>query len=119
MALETSIEWTDLTWNPMDGCTKVSKGCLNCYIARTPPFRMAHRKFDQPGIGGTTGVNLYPERLSAPYRPGPTRCRPRCWPAPGTRLATPTRFASARSKPAGYWTDRPGINIRSRPSLGR
>lgn len=38
MALETGIEWTDATWNPMTGCTKVSAGCDHCYaetIART------------------------------------------------------------------------------------
>jgi len=27
----TKIEWTDRTWNPVTGCTKVSSGCLNCY----------------------------------------------------------------------------------------
>jgi protein gp37 len=29
----TSIEWTDRTWNPVTGCTKLSKGCENCYAA--------------------------------------------------------------------------------------
>lgn len=64
----TAIEWTDATWNPVTGCTKVSEGCLNCYIERTPPFRMAHRKFDKPGIGGATGVKLYSDRLAMPLR---------------------------------------------------
>ena len=27
----TKIEWTDKTWNPITGCTKISQGCLNCY----------------------------------------------------------------------------------------
>ena len=27
----TKIEWTDKTWNPVTGCTKLSKGCANCY----------------------------------------------------------------------------------------
>lgn len=31
---ESSIEWTDMTWNPVTGCTKVSPGCLNCYAER-------------------------------------------------------------------------------------
>ena len=31
MGTKTGIEWTDVTWNPMTGCTKVSKGCDNCY----------------------------------------------------------------------------------------
>lgn len=30
----TSIEWTDMTWNPVTGCTKISQGCKNCYAAR-------------------------------------------------------------------------------------
>ena len=34
MASETGIEWTDVTWNPVVGCTPVSSGCLNCYAAR-------------------------------------------------------------------------------------
>ena len=38
MATRSSIEWTDMTWNPVTGCTKVSSGCRNCYAER-----MAHR----------------------------------------------------------------------------
>ena len=34
MATGTSIEWTDATWNPVTGCTKVSPGCKNCYAER-------------------------------------------------------------------------------------
>jgi protein gp37 len=31
---ETSIEWTDATWNPVAGCTVLSPGCTNCYAMR-------------------------------------------------------------------------------------
>ena len=31
---ETSIEWTDATWNPVAGCTVISAGCANCYAMR-------------------------------------------------------------------------------------
>jgi protein gp37 len=31
---DTSIEWTDATWNPVAGCTIVSPGCTNCYAMR-------------------------------------------------------------------------------------
>src|SRR5437016_4277044 len=31
MGLKTGIQWTDATWNPMTGCTKISRGCDNCY----------------------------------------------------------------------------------------
>lgn len=34
MALNSGIEWTQATWNPVAGCTPVSPGCLNCYAAR-------------------------------------------------------------------------------------
>ncbi len=66
------IQWTDATWNPVTGCTKVSDGCARCYIERTIPFRTQHRRFagpngpDQPGA--TTGVLLHPERLDQPLR---------------------------------------------------
>ena len=66
MADGTKIEWTDATWSPVTGCTRVSEGCLNCYIERTVPFRVEHRKFSLPIVGGTTGVRLHPERLEQP-----------------------------------------------------
>ena len=34
MADLTSIEWTDATWNPVTGCTKISAGCDHCYAER-------------------------------------------------------------------------------------
>lgn len=66
MSDKTAIEWTDATWNVATGCTRVSPGCDHCYIERTPPFRMAGRRFDGEGVGSSTGVVLYPERLSIP-----------------------------------------------------
>lgn len=74
MADRTHIEWTDATWNPVTGCTKISDGCTHCYIDRTPPFRIAHRRFQHPDplagapdrIGATTGVQLHPDRLGQP-----------------------------------------------------
>ena len=34
MGTATTIEWTDATWNPVTGCTKVSAGCDHCYAER-------------------------------------------------------------------------------------
>ena len=34
MGEKSSIEWTDVTWNPVTGCTKISDGCDNCYAER-------------------------------------------------------------------------------------
>ncbi len=57
MSKETGIEWTDTTWNPIRGCSRVSDGCRNCYAER-----MAHR-FSGPGQpyeGLTQLVNGHP-----------------------------------------------------------
>jgi len=61
---KSAIEWTDTTWNPVTGCTKVSPGCAHCYIDRTPPFRMTGRKF----VKGDIPIILHPERLDAPLK---------------------------------------------------
>lgn len=66
MADHSKIEWTEITWNFVTGCTKISDGCTNCYIERTMPFRVARRKFDKPGIGGKTDVKLHSDRLHWP-----------------------------------------------------
>lgn len=72
MSDRSAIEWTDATWNPLSGCTKVSPGCENCYIVRTPPFRIQGRRFRggprEASIGSTTGVLLHPRRLTQPLR---------------------------------------------------
>lgn len=69
MAGTTSIEWTDATWNPVTGCTKISRGCRHCYIDRTPPFRMQGRRF----VRGATGVRLHEDRLAQPLGWGKPR----------------------------------------------
>lgn len=59
----TSIEWTEKTWNPMHGCTKVSEGCRNCY-AET----MARRLKGAKVFGYEEGfkVKLCHERVTEP-----------------------------------------------------
>jgi protein gp37 len=34
MSANSTIEWTELTWNPLTGCTKISPGCQHCYAER-------------------------------------------------------------------------------------
>ncbi|SIE45089.1 bacteriophage protein gp37 [Mycobacteroides abscessus subsp. abscessus] len=68
MGDKTGIEWTDATWSPVTGCTRVSDGCLNCYIERSTPIRIAGRKFDGEGIGSSLAVQLHPNRLDWPLR---------------------------------------------------
>ena len=58
MGSTTRIEWTDATWNPVTGCSKVSPGCKNCYAERVFPRAYSGRKF--------TDVQCHPERLEQP-----------------------------------------------------
>ena len=60
--MATGIEWTDETWNPVTGCTKVSPGCKHCY-AEAITERFQHR----PGWRPFTQVTLRTERLIQPY----------------------------------------------------
>jgi protein gp37 len=60
--MASHIQWTDETWNPTTGCTKISPGCAHCYIETTPPFRMAGRKF----VKGHIPLRLHADRLDKP-----------------------------------------------------
>ena len=62
MSEHSAIEWTDATWNPTTGCTKVSPACANCYIERTMPFRTQGRKF----VKGHIQLELHENRLTQP-----------------------------------------------------
>jgi protein gp37 len=67
---ESSIEWTEHTWNPVTGCTKLSPGCKHCY-AETMSRRL--RAMGAPGYENGFKVTLHPERLTQPYaRKAPT-----------------------------------------------
>ncbi len=60
----TKIEWTDETWSPITGCSKVSTGCKNCYAERMAP-RLAGR-FGYPE-DDPFSVTLHPDRLNVPF----------------------------------------------------
>jgi len=58
---KSSIEWTDKTWNPVTGCTKVSQGCKNCYAeAMFNRFEKQWGKF--------TNVQCHEDRLHQPSK---------------------------------------------------
>jgi protein gp37 len=65
MSLDSKIEWTDATWNPVRGCTKISPGCKHCYAEvfaerfRGVPGHPYERGFD---------LRLVPEKLPEPLR---------------------------------------------------
>ncbi len=66
MADKTGIEWTDATWNPVTGCSKVSQGCKHCYAEREWP-RMTKLV---PAYAGRdfTDVRTHGDRLDQPIR---------------------------------------------------
>ncbi|WP_190824741.1 DUF5131 family protein [Saccharopolyspora pogona] len=63
--MSTGIEWTDETWNPVTGCTKVSPGCDNCYA-----LTLAERFRGTPGHYFENGfdVQLRPDKLIEPLK---------------------------------------------------
>ena len=64
MADHTTIEWTDATWNPVSGCTKVSPGCAHCY-AETITLRFGR---GGPFLPGKGSIKLHQDRLSLPLK---------------------------------------------------
>jgi len=65
MATNSAIEWTESTWNPVTGCTKISPGCKNCYAER-----MAERLqlMGQPNYAKGFELTLQPQALELPLR---------------------------------------------------
>jgi protein gp37 len=63
MSTISDIEWTEQTWNPTVGCTKISAGCKHCYAER-----MARRLkgMGMPGYENGFRLRLIPERLAEP-----------------------------------------------------
>lgn len=76
MGNRTGIEWTNVTWNPVTGCTQVSAGCDNCYA-----LALAHR------LLSTHYTRKLPERDTPENRRDPFAVR--LWPE---RLAEPDRW---------------------------
>ncbi len=63
MAAKSRIEWTESTWNPVTGCTKVSPGCQHCYAER-----MAKRLYamGQPNYANGFRLTVHPHAVEAP-----------------------------------------------------
>src|SRR3990172_5440208 len=63
MSTQSRIEWTEQTWNPTVGCTKISPGCKHCYA------EVMARRLRAIGVKGYENgfrLNLMPERLGEP-----------------------------------------------------
>jgi protein gp37 len=65
MSLDSAIEWTDATWNPVRGCTKISPGCKHCYAETfAERFRGVKGHPYEQGFD----LRLVPEKLAEPLR---------------------------------------------------
>jgi protein gp37 len=63
VAQKSEIEWTDATWNPVTGCTKIGAGCDNCYAER---FAERWRGIKDHPYEQGFDLRLWPERLGQP-----------------------------------------------------
>lgn len=60
---ETQIEWTDVTWNPMSGCARISAGCAFCYA-----HTLAENKRGTAAFPAGFDLTIRPHKLREPYR---------------------------------------------------
>ena len=65
MATQSAIEWTESTWNPVSGCTKISSGCAHCYAERMAKRLQA---MGQYRYRNGFKVTLHPKAMEEPYR---------------------------------------------------
>jgi protein gp37 len=67
MADHSAIEWTESTWNPVTGCSKVSPGCAHCY-AETLSLRFGWSQLPWTPANEVANVVLHHDRLDKPLR---------------------------------------------------
>ena len=60
---QSSIEWTESTWNPLTGCTKISPGCKHCYAER---MAMRLQAMGQPNYANGFELTLHEDALELP-----------------------------------------------------
>ena len=65
MASNSNIEWTDATWNPVTGCSKISPGCKHCYAER---LAVRLQAMGQRNYRNGFEVTLQPQMLELPLR---------------------------------------------------
>jgi len=65
MAQKSKIEWTESTWNPVTGCTKISDGCKNCYAER---MALRLKAAGSPNYANGFHVTLHEHALEIPLR---------------------------------------------------
>jgi len=65
MANRSSIEWTESTWNPVTGCTKISPGCKHCYAER---LALRLQAMGQPNYSNGFDLTIQERMLTVPLR---------------------------------------------------
>jgi protein gp37 len=65
MALKSKIEWTESTWNPVTGCTKISPGCKNCYAEK---FALRLQAANNPSYINGFRLTLHERMLCLPLK---------------------------------------------------
>lgn len=72
--MPTGIQWTDETWNPMTGCTKISAGCDNCYAHTVSQTKTRALYLARPPVKDTAknrqepfSPRFWPDRLRKPF----------------------------------------------------
>jgi len=65
MALSSSIEWTESTWNPITGCSKISPGCMNCYAERLSIRLQAMRN---PNYKNGFDITIHEDAINLPLK---------------------------------------------------
>jgi protein gp37 len=65
MAISSAIEWTDSTWNPVTGCTKISLGCANCYAER---MALRLRAMGNPSYTNGFSITIHEDMIDLPLK---------------------------------------------------
>lgn len=65
MGSKSTIEWTESTWNPVTGCTKISDGCKHCYAER---MALRLKAMGQPNYVNGFSVTLHEQMLELPFK---------------------------------------------------
>jgi len=92
MSDNSKIEWTDATWNPLRGCTKISPGCKHCYAETfAERFRGVKGHPYEQGFD----LRLVPEKLTEPFK----------WPGPRTVFVNSMSDLFQPEVPDGYIED--------------
>lgn len=65
MALASTIEWTNSTWNPLTGCTKISAGCANCYAER---MALRLKAMGNPSYRNGFTLTIHENALELPFK---------------------------------------------------